>query len=207
MSILFLVIDKKGKKLSEKTKNNLEAIKNNSEDIDIIFKTTDEFELLYKLKDKKVYDFVCLIPNNGELNENFQAIINEYKEKREEKIIYFPLVVLTSTEQKGVLNNVVWNSNLAEEVGILTHELAKKQVDTSLFGCLIPFDLFFDEENYNKDLKYYQHFYFLNKVTSDNNNVVFGIPKVILYTDINLNYSEVKHDEKIKYFQMAGIVN
>ncbi len=163
----------------------------------------DENELLYKLKGKKEHDNVCLIPNGAELNKNFYSIIEDYKEEREEQIAYLPLVVLQSGKMTGILNSCLWNNNLAAEPGVLTHDLALMQIDLSLYGAMIPSKLFYDETNYKQDLKYYQHFYFLNKVTKDENNVTFGIPKILLFTGIDLSLPNVSNEEKLQHFKLA----
>jgi hypothetical protein len=210
MSILFLVVEKQSSKMvpktiSAKTKESLDKIIQKGDEV--IFKTTDEYELFYQFKPKKNFDYVCVIPNNGEVNENFPKILNDYQEKREEQIAFLPLVVLTSPKTKGVLNTCVWNNNIADEPGVLTPDLAKLQIDTTLFGAVIPFDLFFNEENYNKELKHYQHFYFFNKITTDENNIVFGIPKTLLFTDVDLSFVDISNEEKMKYFKQAKEIN
>ena len=215
MSILFLVVDKKEKTISKKTKESLDKVIQKGDEV--IFKNTDEYELFYQLKPEKKFDSVCLIPNNGEINENLTEILNDYEVKRnsseryshpdtyysKDKVSFLPLVVLTSSKTKGVLNTCVWNNNIADEPGVLTPELAKMQIDTTLFGAIIPFDTFFNEENYNKDLKHYQHFYFLNKVSSEDESIIFGLPKTTLFTDVDLSFVDISNEEKIKYFKQA----
>lgn len=199
MSILFLVVDKKEKKISDKTSESLTKI--TSKEDYVTFKTNDDFDLYSKYETKKKYDFVCLIPNGSEISENFKDILEDYKPTTDS--VYLPLVVLTNTKVKGVLNSQLWNYNVADEPGILSHQLAMRQADTTLFGSIIPFKMFFDEENYNKELKYYQHFYFLNKITQNEELYVYGIPKTTLFTDIDLSYSDVDNEEKIKYFKKS----
>ena len=144
-------------------------------------------------------DFVCIIPNGSTVNSHIITIFKKYCEDKE--TIYLPLVVLTNEKAKGVLNSCLWNTNLAQEVGVLDDKLASKQIDTTLYGAFIPYAVLFDITNYNSELKYYQHFYFLNQVTQT--KLVKGIPKTLLYTDIDLTFSHVEEQEKIEYFKMA----
>ncbi|MEO6304890.1 MAG: hypothetical protein ABIP51_17145 [Bacteroidia bacterium] len=145
------------------------------------------------------FDTVVLIPDGSIVNENFVSIASVYTEDSE--AIYLPLVVLDSEKIKGVLNTCLWNSNLTGQVGELDHELAIKQIDLTLYGALIPIK-YLVEENFNSELKYYNDFYFLNKVTSED-ILVLGIPKILITTNLDLTYSNVSNEERIKYFNMA----
>lgn len=148
------------------------------------------------------YDFVCLLHAKTELNKDYLQIMEEYVEEKE-KTIYLPLVVLINEEVKGVLNSCLWNQNLAQEIGILDYELAKRQVDTTLYGALIPTASFFNEKYYDEEIKYYEHFYFLNQYTKDEEHLVIGVPKTLLSTEVDLSLNHVDNEEKIKYFKLS----
>lgn len=200
MTILYIVVYKNKEILNSKTKESIEEVMQPGDKI--IFKETNENENYSLFKTNEPYDMVCVIPNEGVLNKNFRNIINDYYDN-DRKIVFLPLVVLLLEKNKGILNTCLWNSNLIEEIGVLTYNLAMLQIDTTLYGSLVPYDLFFDEDNYHKDLKYYQHFYFLNKITAKENNLVFGIPKTLLYTNIDLSFSYISNEEKLQNFKMA----
>ena len=144
------------------------------------------------------FDSVVLIPNNSILNENYIEICSVYQT---EDSILLPLVILNSEKINGVLNTCLWNTNLTGTIGQLDHELAVKQIDLTLYGAIIPLK-YLIEENFNKEIKYYGDFYFLNKVTKNDINVI-GAPKTLLTTEIDLTFSSIPNDERIKYFNMA----
>lgn len=144
------------------------------------------------------WDNAVIIPNNSELNENFEEIISVYVK---EDSIMLPLTVLKLDNTSGVLNTCVWNSSLTGKIGNLDHELSLKQIDLTLYGALIPLK-YLVEENFNKEVKYYGHFYFFNKVTKQEVPVI-GVPKTLLTIEKDLFYTSITTDEKMKYFNMA----
>ena len=212
MKILFVVTDdtkKKQKETMDMLSNLLPDIKKTGDKITHLNVEND----LYYTSIPKVqgtFDYVMLLKGTVKLANNFRTIIEEHmiaprtlEDGKVEKQIYLPLVVLTNEKMRGVLNSTLWNSNLAPEVGILEHDLAIKQLDTTLYGALVPYDVIFNESYYKPELKYYQHFHILNKFTKDEKNVVFGIPKTLLFTDVDLSFSTASNDEKIAQFKLA----
>lgn len=160
------------------------------------FVVKDELEIT-KL-DLKSFTHAVIIPNGSELTSNYLELLNVYYK---EGAVMLPLTVLSSKSITGVLNNCIWNPNLTSIVGELEHELAIKQIDLTLFGALIPVELLV-EDNFNSEIKYYQHFYFLNKVTYKDIEVI-GVPKTLAFVNFDLSLEEVSNEEKIKYFNMA----
>lgn len=164
---------------------------------------TDNGQLYYNLPVNKNYDYVCLIPNGSGLSENYRELISEYKE--EDKTLYLPLTLLVHENVKGMLNSCVWKYTTHEdEFGILTPELALKQIDTTLFGALIPTEAILDEENYDKELKYYQHFRFLNKLSHNKEYLIIGVPKLLVTLNYDLSYKNVDEKEKIENYKKAN---
>lgn len=160
------------------------------------FSIKDELEIP-KL-DLKEFTHAIIIPNDSEITENYFKILEVYYK---EGAVMLPLTVLSSKSVTGVLNNCIWNPNLTSIVGELEHELAIKQIDLTLFGALIPVELLV-EDNFNADIKHYQHFYFLNKITYKDVEVI-GIPKTLAFIKSDLALEEISNEEKIKYFNMA----
>lgn len=191
MKIAYLIEVKKGEELDKKTSLSLPK--------EATYLTKDENDYISSIKEiKDDFTHIIIIKNGSELNTEFLDILNTYYE---ENTILLPLVVMNHEKKSGVLNSCIWNSNLTGKLGVLDHELAIKQIDLSLYGALIPKE-YFVEDNFNSDILYYQHFYFLNKVTYKDIDVI-GIPKTLIYTNYDLSYDLVSVEEKIKYFNMA----
>ena len=115
--------------------------------------------------------------------------------------LYMPIVELIEENSfKGFINTCIWKPYLASEMGILTNDLATKQIDLSLFSCLVSSNLL-KKYPLNKNIKYYSHFEFFNRVTKDESFEIIGVPKVLMTeTFVDQNLSK---EEKIKYFQLA----
>jgi hypothetical protein len=196
MKKIFLVaLNKEGDEIDKKT---YDSIEKNIEDFDMISHfVTDEYE---NYQDAIIfgYEGVIIIPNGSQLVDNFTNLLNFYYEQ---DAILLPLVLLETEKTKGVLNSCLWSPELVGQIGELDHELALKQIDLTIFGTFIP-TKYFTPEFFNPSLKYYQHFYFLNKVTQKEIKVI-GIPKISLITNIDLSFSSISNEEKIKYFKMA----
>lgn len=152
----------------------------------------------YSKIDLSKYDYCCILPNQFQLSDNYEDIMSVYLK---EDTILLPLTILQTEAATGVLNSCVWNSNLTAKLGELDNELAIKQIDLTMYGALIP-TKFIKPEFFKEGLKYYQHFHFFNKVTSEDIAVV-GVPKTLLSTTVDLTFSSVSNDEKLKFFNMA----
>jgi hypothetical protein len=204
--ILFIIEGKDKKKIKQLEKRIQEISK--SADISVISSTKNQ--LYYDLEEVKCLGkspkFVCLLNEDMTLSDHILDFYNEYSINAE-RTIYLPLVVLKNEKVTGVLNNCLWNSNLAVEVGYLDNQLALKQIDTTLYGALIPYECFINEEYYNKDIEYYQHFYFLNKYADKEDNLIVGIPKILYNTSIDLSFEGVDNETKIKNFKLAREIN
>jgi hypothetical protein len=194
MKILYLITD--GNKKTAASLKHLVMAKND----EIVTLKVDDNQLPFNYKHTSSADYVMLLKGNITFNKNFRAILEEYVQ---EPGIYLPLIVLTHEKAKGVLNSCLWNPNLTQEVGVLTHDLALKQIDTTLYGALVPYDVLFNEEYYKPELKYYQHFHILNKYTKNQENYVYGIPKTLLFTDVDLSFGDVSNDDKVANFKLA----
>lgn len=202
---LFLVIEKGQKELSEQTEESIKKSSTNKLDVKFI-QGVDDIEDYSKLvtdKEKKDYTHVVIIPNGSTIISSYLDICQIYKEDNDTVIL--PLVILQTEKTKGVLNTCLWNSNLTVQLGELDFELAQKQIDMTLYGAIIP-TKYFESKYFNADIKFYQHFYFLNKLTKEEVRVI-GVPKTLLTTDVDLSYASIATDEKVKYFTMAKEVN
>ena len=146
-------------------------------------------------------DFILLLKNGSILNSSFNEIVKEHITKKS-KVVYLPLVTLITNDLKGVLNSSIWSPQVLE-YGKLDHSFAMYQTDTTLYGALISRELFFNKDNYKEDLEYYQHFYFLNKITDSEDIEVIGIPKILSDLKYDLSFPDIDSETKVKFFKMA----
>lgn len=202
MKNILFVIDSKDKKKAKQVESKIKELDKNAS---IIIVTVDEKQLYYDFIDKTKYtdkEFVCLLNDQMEIYDNFFEIYAEYISE-ENKTLYLPLIILKGKEKKGVLNNCLWNSNLAITVGLLDHQLALKQMDLTLYSALIPLEDFLNKDYYNSETEFYQHFYFLNSYTYNEENLVVGIPKILSDTSFDLSFEGISDDRKIRNFKSA----
>lgn len=210
--ILFLIIG--NGKLKENTRISIEA-NCGKEDTKIFIKYNDVItENYYTLKnevnkiinDVSNFDYVCLVPNGSEMNTDSKKILLEHIKVTSQEYtgIYFPLV-LYNNEVVTVLNKSIWNSAIASMPGILDIDLALKQIDSTIFGAFIPTNMFFDEKNYKTDLKYYQQYYFVNRISDNDENVILGIPKILLTikNEWDFKMDNISQEDKLKYYNLS----
>lgn len=190
MKIVYLVEVAANEPYEAKTENSLKGQRIHPTD------KNDYAASISKIKDD--FTHVVILPNGAEVSSEFLETVNVYSK---EDAIMMPLVILNSEKITGILNTCVWNSNLTGEVGTLDHELAIKQIDLTLYGALIP-KKFLEAENFNPETKCYQHFYFLNKVTYKDAEVI-GVPKTLVSISQDMSYAELTNEEKIKLFNLA----
>lgn len=169
------------------------------------------------VNDVNNFDYVFLLSNGSVVNSSIGDIFREQllddvtPAEGEEKVnvTYMPMAIYNykNKDISGtlVLNKHIWNSSMAYEAGVLDIDLATKQVDSTVFGCFIPVELFFDENLYLDDIKYYQQYYMLNSL-SDGNNLVYGIPKLsIIKTEWDFLHSDATNEDKVENFNKARV--
>lgn len=154
-------------------------------------------------KDK--YTHVCIIPNNSGVADNYRKIVKGYVKDKD--VVYLTIVQHVEPEDKekdegvfrGFLNTCVWKPYMYNKTGELTLELAKKQIDTTLYGALIPLSVI-GEHKLKEKIKYYSFFEYLSRL-ANKDVVIKGIPKVVFHHVSDLRLKQVPQDEKIKYFK------
>lgn len=192
MNIAYVILSKENEK--DVKKITLKSLgKTNEKGIFVI---KDEKELT-KLNFEGFSHAVILL-NGSELTANYKEVIDVYYQ---DKAVMLPLVILDSEKTNGVLNTCLWNSNITSNVGILDYELSIKQIDLTWLGALIPVEYLVDE-NFSKEIKYYQHLFFFNKIAEKEIDII-GVPKTLAVIKEDLSFSEISTEEKIKYFKMA----
>lgn len=211
--VLFIVVDNNGGKIDKDTKASVIANIKKEDNYVFVNVDNDNQELYYKLKselnkainDVNNFDYMCVIPNKSKLGNNAKTIFEEYQTDRDDNVIetYLPLVLYNKDDIKLVLNKHIWNSQIAYSAGVLDITLALKQIDSTLFGAFIPVNLFFNESYYHDTVKYYQQYHLLSNLT-DEDNIVLGIPKILLtITSWDFKYEGVSNEDKIVNFELA----
>ena len=208
MKILYIITGKEGEPTSEETSKSIESKEGGTVTFCLYKDEVEEPGLLNeRIRNcDEEFTHVCIIPNGSSLSEKFKTLVPLYA--TEEDAIYMPIVSYyynPDGEEKfrGFLNSVLWKPHVVEQVGELTLSTAVKQIDTTLYGCLIPIKLF-KEQNFGfaTDVKYFWQFEFLNQVCKKEIDVL-GIPKVLFNMTKDFELKDIDKDEKLKYFDMA----
>lgn len=210
MNITYVILRKKEEKISDKTIKSVSTNVNNNDfiayvELDTNADETQNYPKIFEKFNKESWylnsDYIVLIPNNSFLEENFRVIVEEYVS--DNKTVYLPFsLLIAENNTKGLLNTSMW-TNHAVEVGILDHELALMQADTVLYGAIIPKDILLNESFYSEEIKYFQHFYFVNSITNEQEITVRGIPKLLLNLDYDLTFNHVSKEEKSLNYKLA----
>ena len=211
--ILYVVFDTKGEKINEETKSTVSANLGKEDAIAFVgMSNTDSNEMYCSLKvevnkiinDVNNFDYVCLLPNGSTLNAETRAIFNEHQQDRDDDVkeVYLPLALYSSGDITVVMNKQVWNQQLAYDAGVLDIDLAKRQIDSTIFGSFVPTSLFFNTDFYNSDIKYYQQYFVLNNFADK--HLVLGIQKLLVtINNWDFKLEDVSDEDKTKYFLLA----
>ena len=197
MKICYIITGENKTPVERETTNQL--LKLTSKDF-IMTDNDFSFDKLKDMKFPKETTHICLVPNNTNIAEDYEKIINEYIDE-DEDILVLPLISLDKT---GVLNSCLWVPSLNPNVGELDFELASKQIDTTLYCGLIPIS-YLDKEYFSEEIKYYKHFYFLNKV-SKAEKIVIGIPKLLAQINVDLSFKDISTEDKQKDYIQAKTI-
>jgi hypothetical protein len=155
-------------------------------------------------------DYYFIITNGSEVPKNLEELLVPYMDsEHENNTIYLPLVELgwyinegdKEISSKGFLNSCVWKSYIAEEVGVLDEKLARRQIDTVMYGCLLP-SVLFQEHKFNEELKFFYQFDFFNKITNLGVKVI-GIPKCSLFLSYDYELKAANVEEKREEFKLV----
>jgi hypothetical protein len=155
------------------------------------------------IKDLKKEDcsHIVLLPNEAIVYDSYSLIAKEYLE--DNKTIYLPLATLVDEEGnfKGIINSSAWWPRLTENPGDLDEKSALNQVDTTLYGGLIPLEIA-KKHKFKKGLEIYYHFEFINKVISKSVKVK-GIPKLLTKITYDYSLKNISREKKIEMFEAA----
>lgn len=212
MKIRFIITRLEGKEsISEETLKSVNpddctaCIYSNWEQTEALNKTLNDLD---KIKDLG-YTHVCIMPDKSITGKEFDNIVKDYV--LDEESVYLPLVqyLLPAEKEedkpvfKGFLNSCVWKPYGISELGILNEQLAKQQIDTTLYGAIIPIKVL-EQYRFKTKIKYYSFFEYLTRL-AHKGVTIKGIPKVLLHYVDNSGLDKVSQDEKVEYFKMARI--
>jgi len=147
------------------------------------------------------YTHIIILPNNNYLYDNYLSIIQEYYDN--DQSLYLPLISLSDNSNvfKGILNSSIWWPSLVQDPGVLDKQGALMQLDTTIYGGLIPIKIL-QKYNFKKDLNIFYQFEFLNKILSKKVNVI-GVPKILASVSFDYSLEKIDKEEKIKLFENA----
>lgn len=211
--ILYIVFDTNGGKISEDTKSTITANLGKEDAIAFVKLDNSEQSEVYcdlKMEVNKIinnvqnFDYVCILPNGSTLNSETRNIFDEHQQDRDDDVkeVYLPLALYTTGDITVIMNKQVWNQQLAYDAGVLDIDLAKRQIDSTIFGAFIPVDLFFNSDFYDRSLKYYQQYFLLNNLADK--HLVLGIQKLLVTINgWDFKLENISDEDKTKYFLAA----
>ncbi len=163
----------------------------------------DEASMLNKvIKDiDSSYTHIVVLPEKFTLYKTYSSLVEEYY--TDDKAVYLPLINLQDGDGnfKGIINSSIWWPSLTVEPGVLDSQSAYSQVDTTLYGGIIPVSII-KKYKFKKDLNIYYHFEFLNNILSKKVKVV-GIPKILTTIVFDYTLESIPKEKKIEMFEAA----
>jgi hypothetical protein len=159
------------------------------------------------------WNYICLIPAGSLIYDNLGQLIKGYIVENEIKPLYMPLIELAwyinkndiEPQPKGFLNTCLWKPYLQpEEIGYLDFKLAQRQIDTTLYGCLIPTDVL-PKVNLDDSFKFFYQFNLINQIANTDTPII-GIPKCFLFLVHDYELKDENMQEKKEEFIKAKIV-
>ncbi len=221
MKIKYLVFSQKS---FETLDENLKSLKINKKDIekclysdidDLVLKINENIEKI----NGKEYSHVILLNGTDILTDNSIKLFENYS-KDKENVLFMPIIHVKDYDSegnvlpKGFFNRCLWEGQLNEFyfIGEFSHNLSLKQIDLSIFSCLIPLSLL-KKEKFDSSSKYYFGNEWLNRISKKIDDAfegdeyyqydILGIPKILSETFFSSEFKILTKEEKIKYFNLA----
>jgi hypothetical protein len=146
---------------------------------------------------------IVIVPNKSTITQNFHSIAEQYT--NQENTIYLPVVQYFELSEdgkeskfRGLLNTCMWKPYGNNEYGLINEDLAVKQIDTTLYGAIIPLDTLKTYPLKTK-IKFYSFFEYISRMVHKG-VVVQGIPKVTVLYTADDTLKKATQEEKVKYF-------
>lgn len=209
MNLLYVIL-KKEATVNPSTLKSVEAVYKSGDDLEtdlpLIGFEAPLNELIaknYDVYSAKGITHVCIVPDGSSLIEEYRNIVEQYV--KDDNTVCMPIVQYYEQAEnedpkfRGLLNTCMWKPYVMNnQYGYVGQELAVKQIDTTLYGSIIPLNVL-KKYPFKTKIKYYSFFEYISRLVSKN-VVVRGIPKVgvtVVSDDVLKN---VPKEEKIKYF-------
>lgn len=156
-----------------------------------------------ELKDDD-YTHICLIPEGSELTEGYEKIAEQFV--KNDKTVYLPIVqYYDPTDEgehkfKGLLNTCMWKPYVGgNEYGQVGEQLAVRQIDTTLYGAIIPISIL-REYHLKIKIKFYSFFEYTSRI-AHHKVAIKGIPKVGVLYFASDEIKKATQEERVKYFR------
>jgi hypothetical protein len=152
----------------------------------------------------------AVITKEDKLSDNWNIITAKYINEDNSEVMFMPLIELIDKEAeegkdfKGILNSCMLKPGINEGIlGEVDLDLAKKQVDFYLSGCIIPYSVILDKKvNFNTDIKHYSYLNFISKIAKEE-VIIRSIPKILVSTTTDFVLKSVPIEEKREYFKKS----
>lgn len=206
--------DKDINQIDTETLDSIEKIREKDEEIEYAF-SFNKADIATPINEKLIgsvdYDIenkvthYCFIPNGSVFFPHYKKIAKHYV--KDNKTVFLPCVEYLQPNEEGkedstfkaFLNTCMWKPYGLSPLGVLNEELAVKQIDTTLYGGLIPTSVY-KKYRFKEKILYYTFYEYLNRIASKN-VVIKGIPKVLVRCTFDLILGDVDQQEKVKYFR------
>jgi len=219
MKLLYIVPIKEGEDLNEETGSSIEKNRANGEQppIDVCLILSLNGLSLEEAINKQIADnydsgtnykalgvtHVVIVPNKSTITQNYRSVVEQYVNK--DNTIYLPVVQYFELSEdgkeskfRGLLNTCMWKPYGANEYGFVNEDLAVKQIDTTLYGALVPLETL-KQHPLKTKIKYYSFFEYISRMVHKE-VVVQGIPKVVILYTADDTLKKATQEEKVKYF-------
>lgn len=224
MKIKYLIFSKGDTKKEFEVEKNFKELKiakkdYTKENYDSIDNLIDKINSLSTLSLADGYSHIILLNDSDLLSKESINLFTEYS-KEKQSALFMPIIHVKDIDEsgniqpKGFFNSCLWQGNFNEFyfLGEFNHELSVKQVDLSIFGCLIPTELLTNNPIDKKSNIYFGN-HWLNQISKKiddagedeeyNKFDILGIPKILIETFYSEEFKSLSKEDKTKYFNLA----
>lgn len=147
---------------------------------------------------------ICIVPNGAVFTDAFKDVVRQAVV--DDKTLYLPIVQYFEFDAekknknfRGLLNTCMWKPYGANEYGKISEGLAIKQIDTTLYGALIPLDVI-KEYPFKTKIKYYAFFEYISRLAHKHVSIQ-GISKVVMQQVGSDALKSASQEDKVKFFK------
>lgn len=158
----------------------------------------------YEAYKSKGITHVVIVPDESTITKQYRSIVDQYV-KGTENVVYLPMVQYFEKVEnadpsfRGLLNTCMWKPyGFNNDYGFVNQDLAVKQIDTTLYGAIIPLEVL-KQYPFKTKIKHYAFFEYISRVINKG-VIVRGIPKITAAYVADDTLRKVSQEEKVKYF-------